>query len=86
MVEMLLTLLCSEAVVEHVFSPFKVSVGDHRRSLGDEILEALLTIRLQSTANAAAMSTRFATISAELTPRIPSFLPSHEERGRTLFP
>jgi hypothetical protein len=87
MAEMLLTLPCSEGAVERVFSHFKIITGDHRHSLGDDILEALLTIRLQSSANAADLTTRLAKICAELTPRDPvSPPPPHEDRGSTFFP
>jgi hypothetical protein len=71
MAEMLLTLPCSEAAVERVFSHFKIITGDHRHSLGDDILEALLTIRLHGSTNAVEKSTRLAKICAELTPREP---------------
>jgi hypothetical protein len=81
MAEMLLTLPCSEAAVERVFSHFKIITGDHRYPLGDEILEALLTIRLQRSANAAEVSTRLAKICAELTPRNPVFPPLPRRYG-----
>jgi hypothetical protein len=79
-----MALPCSEASVERVFSHLKIIVGDHRHSLRDDILEALLTIRLNNNRNVVELCHRLEAICGELSsgqPVDPPAEPSEKPRA-----